>query len=111
VNAKRSSLIVLAGGLLAAGTALAAVDEGAAEALMKKSGCFKCHSISAKKTGPSYKSVAEKYRGKPDAEAALFKHLTTHPTVKIDGEDEKHDSLKTTNDDEVRNVVRFILSR
>ena len=111
MNAKRSSLIVLAGGLLAAGTALAAVDEGAAEALMKKSGCFKCHSISAKKTGPSYKSVAEKYRGKPDAEAALFKHLTTHPTVKVDGEDEKHDSLKTTNDDEVRNVVRFILSR
>ena len=27
------------------------VDVGAAEALMKKSGCFKCHSVSAKKDG------------------------------------------------------------
>lgn len=110
MNAKRSSVIVLTAALLAAGHALAAVDEGAAEALMKKSGCFKCHSMTAKKSGPSYKSVADKYRGKPDAEATLFKHLTTHPTVKVDGEDEKHDSLKTTNDDDVRNVVRFILS-
>jgi len=106
-----ASIAVLAAGLVAAAGARAGVDEGAAEALMKKSGCFKCHSMTAKKSGPSYKSVAEKLRGKPDAEAVLFKHLTTHPTVKVDGEDEKHDSLKTTNDDDVRNVVRYILSR
>jgi len=87
------------------------VDAGAAEALMKKSGCFKCHSVTAKKDGPSYKSVAEKYKGKPDGEAALHKHLTTHPTVKIDGKEEKHESLKTTNDAEIKNVVAFILSR
>lgn len=87
------------------------VDAGAAEALMKKSGCFKCHSISAKKDGPSYKSVAEKYKGKPDAEAKLHAHLTTNPTIKIDGKEERHESLKTKDDAEVKNVVRFILSR
>src|SRR5689334_25419017 len=55
------------------------VDVPAAEALAKKSGCTKCHSVSAKKEGPSFKQTAEKYKGKPDAEAALFKHLTTNP--------------------------------
>jgi cytochrome c len=87
------------------------VDAGAAEALMRKSGCFKCHSISAKKDGPSYKSVAEKYKGKPDAEAKLYTHLTTNPKVKVDGKEELHESLKTKNDAEIKNVIQFVLSR
>jgi cytochrome c len=105
--------LVIAGALagLGVGSAQAAVDAAAAEALMKKSGCFKCHSVTAKKDGPSYKSTAEKLRGKPDAEAELYKHLTTHPTIKIDGKEEKHESLKTTNDAEIKNVIQFILSR
>ena len=108
----RDLLVAAAAGLsTGAGGAHAAVDAAAAEALMKKSGCFKCHSLSAKKDGPSYKSVAEKYRGKPDAQAALYQHLTTHPTIKIDGNEEKHESLKSTNEAEIRNVVDFILSR
>ena len=87
------------------------VDTGAAEALMKKSGCFKCHAVSAKKDGPSYKSVAEKYKGKPDAQATLFKHITTGPTVKIDGKEEKHEIIKTKDEAEIKNVVAYILSR
>src|SRR3954451_7628900 len=91
--------------------AVQAQDAASAEALMKKSGCFKCHSISAKKDGPSYKSVAEKYKGKADAEKALVTHLTTNPTIKVDGKEEKHESLKTKNEAEIKNVVQFILSR
>lgn len=87
------------------------VDTSAAEGLAKKSGCMKCHSITQKKDGPSYKSVAEKYKGKADAEATLVKHLTTNPKVKVDGKEEEHDSLKTKNDGDVRNVVKWILSR
>ena len=95
-----------------AGVAAAAdVDVAAAEALAKKSGCLKCHSITQKKDGPSYKSVAEKYKGKADAEQKLYTHLTTHPKVKVDGKEEEHDSLKTKNDAEIRNVIRWILSR
>src|SRR3954463_3646685 len=86
-------------------------DASAAEALMKKSGCTKCHAASAKKEGPSYKDVAAKYKGKPDAEAALHKHLTSNPKIKIDGKEEMHDSLKTKNDADVKNVVRYILTR
>jgi cytochrome c len=105
---------VVAGCVLFGLTGIAAaadVDAAAAEALAKKSGCLKCHSITQKKDGPSYKSVAEKYKGKPDAEQKLYTHLTTHPKVKVDGKEEEHDSLKTKNDAEIRNVIRWILSR
>jgi cytochrome c len=86
-------------------------DVSAAEALTKKSGCMKCHSVSAKKEGPPFKETAAKYKGKADAEKALVTHLTTNPKIKVDGKEELHDSLKTRNQAEVVNVVRHILSR
>ena len=88
-----------------------AQDAGAAEALLKKSGCMKCHSVSAKKEGPPFKETAAKYKGKADAQAALFKHLTTNPKIKVDGKEELHDALKTKNEAEIKNVVAYILSR
>jgi cytochrome c len=88
-----------------------AADDAAAEALMKKSGCFKCHSVEKKKDGPPYKEVAAKLKGKADAEQTLYKHLTTHPKVKVDGKEETHESLKTTNDADIKNVISWILSR
>ena len=88
-----------------------AQDVAAAEALMKKSGCNKCHSLSAKKEGPPYKETAAKYKGKADGEATLYKHLTTNPKVKVEGKEELHDSLKTKNDADIKNVIAYILSR
>ena len=88
-----------------------AQDVSAAEALLKKSGCMKCHSVSAKKEGPAFKETAAKYKGKPDAQAALFKHLTSNPKIKVDGKEELHDALKTKNEGEIKNVVAYILSR
>jgi cytochrome c len=87
------------------------VDVSAAEALAKKSGCTKCHSVSAKKEGPSFKETAAKYKGKPDAEKTLYTHLTTNPKVKVDGKEELHDSPKTKNEAEIRNLVQYILTR
>ncbi len=94
-----------------AGTALAQVDADAAEALMRKSNCFKCHAVDKKKDGPPYKEVAAKYKGKPDAEQKLYTHLTTNPKVKVDGKEEEHVSLKTKKEADIRNVIRWILSR
>ena len=54
-----------------------------AEALAKKSGCLKCHSVSQKKDAPSYKSIAEKYKGKPDAEATLARIADQHPLRRL----------------------------
>ena len=98
-------------GSLPLSVSAADVDAAAAEAQAKTSGCLKCHSVAQKKVGPSFKSITEKYKGKADAEATLHKHLTTNPKVKVDGVEEEHDSLKTKNDAEIRNVVKWILSR
>ncbi|MCW5659990.1 MAG: c-type cytochrome [Burkholderiaceae bacterium] len=97
--------------LLLAPLAARALDADAAQALVKKSDCLKCHAVDKKKDGPSYKEVAAKYKGKPDAEQRLFTHVTTNPKVKIDGKEEEHNSLKTKDEAEVRNVIQWILSR
>ena len=105
-------VLLIAAVLVSGATFLAsAADDAAAEALMKKSGCFKCHSVDKKKDAPPFKEIAAKYKGKPDAEQKLFTHLTTHPKVKVDGKEETHDSLKTTNDADVKNVVNWVLTR
>jgi cytochrome c len=87
------------------------VDAAAAEALAKKSNCLKCHSVDRKKDGPAFKDVAAKYKGKADGPKKVYAQITTNPKVKIDGVEEDHDSLKTKNDAEIRNVVAWILSR
>ena len=98
--------------LFAGSTVLAdAADDAAAEALVKKSKCTTCHSVDKKKDGPSFKETAAKYKGKADAEAKLYTHLTTNPKVKVDGKEESHESLKTKDDKEIKNVIQWILSR
>jgi cytochrome c len=89
----------------------AAVDAASAEALAKKSKCFTCHSVDKKKDGPSFKTTAEKYRGKPDGESKLFTHLTTNPKIKVDGKEELHESPKTKNEAEIKNLVAWVLSQ
>lgn len=108
----RTALISATGALLL-GTAVHAadVDTDAAQALAKKSGCLKCHAIDKKKDAPSYKEIAAKHKGKADAEEKLYKHLTTNPKVKVDGKEETHDSLKTKDEQQIRNVIRWILTR
>jgi len=104
---------VLAAALAAVSFSLPAhaVDADAAQALAKKSNCMKCHAVSAKKEGPSFKETAAKYKGQADAEQKLVTHLTTNPKIKVDGKEEEHESLKTKNDAEVKNVVQWILSQ
>jgi cytochrome c len=91
--------------------AAADVDEAAAQALLKKSDCGKCHAVDKKKDGPAYKETAAKLKGKAGAEDELYKHLTTSPKIKIDGKEEEHKKVASTNEAEVRNLVRYILTR
>ncbi len=101
----------LAATLLTVAVPAQAQDVAAAEALAKKSNCMKCHSVSAKKEGPPFKETAAKYKGKADAENKLVVHLTTSPKIKVDGVEEEHGNLKTKNEAEVRNVVKWILAQ
>jgi len=87
------------------------VDAPAAEKLLEDSKCGKCHSVDKAKDGPAYKKTAAKYKGKADAEAKLFTHLTTGPTVEIDGVKEEHTKIKSKDEAAIKNAVRYILSR
>jgi cytochrome c len=86
-------------------------DADAAQALMKRNDCGKCHAVDKKKDGPSYKETAAKLKGKAGAEDEIVKHLTTSPKVKIDGKEEEHKAIKAKDDAEVRNLARWILTR
>jgi cytochrome c len=89
-----------------------AADENAAKELARANNCFKCHGVDKEKDGPAYKKVAEKYRGKPDAEARLITHITSGEKAKFpDGHEEDHKNIKgKASDAEIKNLVDWILS-
>ena len=90
--------VLLAAAAFALPFSTQAQDAKAGEGAVKASGCLKCHSVSADKDGPSYKSVAAKYKGQADAAAKLEKFIGGH-----------HGGVKAK--DQTKNVVAYILSR
>ena len=105
----------LAVAALAFSVAAFAVDADAAKALAKQNNCFKCHSIDKEKDGPAYKKVAEKYKGKANAEARLIEHITSGEKAKFaDGHEEEHKIVKTSppkDMDQIRNLVLWVLAQ
>jgi cytochrome c len=88
-----------------------AFDEDAARSLAKKNDCFKCHAVDKSKKGPSYKKIADKYKGKADGQSKLITNFTTEPMVKLsDGKEEKHKLLDTKDINEQKNLADWILS-
>ena len=70
MNLQRISSVIVASALaLAAGSAFANAD------LAKAKNCMACHSVDKKLIGPSYKDVASKYAGDPDAAGKLAKKI------------------------------------
>ena len=55
--------------------ALIATPALADQALLKKNNCMACHAVDKKLVGPSYKDVANKYRGQSDAADKLAKKI------------------------------------
>ena len=91
--------------------AAADVDADAALALVRSNGCFTCHAVDKNKVGPSFAQTAAKRKGQADAEDAIYRHLTTGPTIRIEGEEEKHRIVKSKDEAAIRNLARWILSR
>lgn len=92
-----------------------ALDEEAAKALARQNKCLNCHGINKKMDGPAYKEVAEKYRGKKDAQARLVTHITSGEKAKFeDGHEEEHKIVKTSppkDMDQIKNLVDWILAQ
>jgi len=75
-------------GVLAMGAAQASPE------LAKSAGCAKCHDMDKEKKGaPAFKTSAAKYKGKPDAEATIYKFISDakgdHPELKASPDDAK----------------------
>jgi cytochrome c len=75
---------------------------GAAEDIIAKEKCNKCHTATTTKKGPSWASLAEKYKGKPDAEAQLVNTLKTGGKV-------DHDKVAAS-DADLKAIVQIVLS-
>ena len=61
--------------ILIASLALVATSAFADDALLKKNNCIACHAADKKLVGPSYKAVADRYRGQSDAADKLAKKI------------------------------------
>ena len=72
MNSTRLISLILALGLLVP-VGQAAADETAA----KSNGCMACHDLDKKKVGPSFKSIASKYKGDASATDRLAKEVRT----------------------------------
>jgi cytochrome c len=91
--------------------AAAEVDELAAKKTAKANNCFKCHAVDKEKDGPSYKKVAEKYRGKADGEEKVLAQITTGKMAKFpDGHEEEHRAIENKDMGEIKNLANWILS-
>lgn len=106
----RSGMAVLLLPMLALTAQAQTVDVEAAELLARKSHCTKCHASARERTGPALKTIAEKYRGRDDAVAVLVKHITTGPRIVIDDEEETHKTVRSEDEAQILNLVRYILS-
>jgi cytochrome c len=110
LQGRLAAATLLVAGWCLSGTALAANDSAARD-LADDSGCFKCHGVDKKKDGPALRDAAAKYRGTPDAEEKLIFHVTSGEKVKFpDGHEEHHKKVKSKDEAEIRNLVRWILS-
>ena len=89
------------------------VDAVAAKKLARIDHCLRCHAVDRKKEGPSYQAIAYKYKGQADAPDKLVKHITSgEDRVKLsDGHIETHKFDKTTDKDEIKNLVNWILAQ
>ena len=89
-----------------------AVDATAAKVMARKNSCLRCHSVTKKKEGPSYQSVAYKYKDKSDAADVLIKHITSGEKVKLtDGHQEEHKITKSKDPAEIKNLIDWILAQ
>lgn len=86
----------------------------AAFKLVRKGGCLSCHSMDKKIVGPSWRQIAARYKGKPEAKVELIQ------SIRVGGKDKWKDltggkempaiPLTRLKDEQVAELVDFILT-
>lgn len=96
------TLVAASAAMIIGGNAFA----GAGEDLAATEKCNKCHTAKTTKKGPSWGSVAEKYKGKADAPDKLFTYLKSGGK-QSDGDDHKK---VEASDADLKALVNVVLS-
>jgi cytochrome c len=96
ITALTAALFALAGPALA----------GPAEDIITKEKCSKCHTASTTKKGPSWASLAEKYKGKAEMPDKLFTYLKTGGKMS-DGDEHKK---VEASDADLKAIVNIVLT-
>jgi len=79
---------------------------GSAEDIIAAEKCGKCHTASTTKKGPSWASIATKYKGNPDAANKIFLQLKNGGKV---GDEDDHKKV-TASDADIKAIAAIVLS-
>lgn len=79
---------------------------GPAEDIIVKEKCGKCHTATTTKKGPSWASVAVKYKGNPDAANKIFMQLKNGGKV---GDEDDHRKVEAS-DADIKAIAAIVLS-
>jgi cytochrome c len=96
------SLLAAVATLALSGSAFA----GSAEDIIVAEKCSKCHTATTTKKGPSWASVATKYKGNADAPNKIFLQLKNGGKV---GDEEDHKKV-TASDADLKAIAAIVLS-
>ena len=104
--------LAVAGGLMAASVANAAIDDAAAQAIMKKGGCGSCHKLDKAGAGPSIKDIAKKHKGNAKA-ADQLKTAVRDGSKGVYGADSAMPGFpaKKISDADLASLVQWILTK
>jgi cytochrome c len=95
--------------LLTAGADSAPTAKAPGLAIAEHNACLGCHSVDEKTVGPSFREIAERYRGVPDAEEKLFAKVK-HGGKGAWGEKLAMPHYMPVPDEEIRTLVRWVLA-
>jgi cytochrome c551/c552 len=79
---------------------------GSAEDIIAKEKCNKCHTEKTTKKAPSWASIAEKYKGNPDAANKIFTELKSGGKI---GDEEDHKKI-VASDADIKAIAAIVLS-
>ena len=79
---------------------------GPAEDIIAKEKCNKCHTEKTTKKGPSYASIAAKYKGNADAANKIFMELKKGGKI---GDEDDHKKVEAS-DADLKAIVALVLA-
>ena len=96
---------------VASASAVAALDDKAAAAIMAKAACSACHAIDKKGVGPSYKDIAKKRKSEKNAAAALAKKVREGGGGAYGAVPMPPNPKSKISDEELKQMIEWVLSK